>query len=360
MGFGLYCLIIKRTKQVELHVQRKKTFIVAELGNTHEGSVGLAKQMILAAADCGADAVKFQTHIFQEESLPNAPNPSYFKGESRQAYFERTAFSLEQLHHLKQYAEEECRVQFLSSPFSVEAVNFLEKLDMALYKVPSGEVTNTLLLKRMAETGKPVFLSSGMSSWQELDDAVEVLRDNGCKELSVLQCTSKYPCPPQDAGLNLLNEIRQRYDVEVGFSDHTLGVSIPLAAVTLGASIVEKHFTLSTLMYGSDAKNSMEPSDFKSMVDGIRSIEAALNAPLSKDDLLPDLTNMKEVFEKSLVSTRAIKQGELFTKDNVSVKKPGTGIPAKYFPSILGKPAAFDVEADYLLQEKDISGFSAE
>lgn len=335
----------------------KKTFIIAELGNTHEGSFGLAKQMIIAAAECGVDAVKFQTHIFQEESLPHAPNPSYFTDETRKQYFERTSFSLAYLQKLKQFAEEECHVEFLSSPFSVEAVDFLEKVGMSLYKIPSGEVTNSLLLKRVAESGKRVLLSSGMSSWGELDEAVEILRSNGCNDLTILQCTSKYPCPPQDAGLNIMSDLQQKYGVEVGFSDHTIGAAIPLAAVTLGASIIEKHFTLSKLMYGSDAKNSMEPDEFKNMVKSIREIELCLNNVMGKDDIADDLSDMKKVFEKSVVTRCKIKEGDIFTEVNLAVKKPGDGLPAKHYSSIIGKVAACDIEGDLQLRAEDIGAF---
>ena len=335
----------------------KRAYIIAELGNTHEGSFGLAKQMIKAAADCGADAVKIQTHLFHHESLPDAPNPPYFSDESRAEYFARTSFSFEQLQKLKEFSEKECRVDFLSSPFSVEAVDLLAALDIKLLKIPSGEVTNHLLLKQAARTGKKVVLSSGMNSWQELDDAVAALRDNGCREFAILQCTSKYPCPPEDAGLNLLVEIKNRYGVEVGFSDHTLGPAIPLAAVVMGAEIIEKHFTLSRLMYGSDAKNSMEPSEFASMVGYIREIERSLDSMVDKDAMVRDLGDMKSIFEKSIVSKTAISKGSLLTKDNISVKKPGDGIPARCFNDVVGKRAARDIAVDRKLEIKDIDDF---
>jgi len=336
----------------------RDTYIIAELGNTHEGSLGLAKQMILAAADSGANAVKFQTHIFEKESLLQAPNPTYFTDESRKEYFERTSFTLTQLQSLKQFSEKQCKVDFLSSPFSVEAVEFLEKLEIKTYKIPSGEVTNTLLLERVAKSGKKVLLSSGMNTWSELDGAVNVLRENGCKDLVVLQCTSKYPCPPEDAGLNVLGELRERYNVEVGFSDHTLGPAIPLAAVALGAVIIEKHFTLSKLMYGSDAKNSMEPAEFKSMVEYIREIDICIKNKVTKKGLSEDLLVMKAVFEKSIVSTCEIKKGEIITKEHISVKKPGDGIPVKYYQYIIGKTALCRIEKDTKLTPLDIDDFA--
>ena len=181
------------------------TTIIAEIGNTHEGSVGLAKQFIRAAADCGVDAVKFQTHIFEAESLPSAPNPPYFTDESRKEYFERTAFSIDQYKTLKKYAEQDCGLEFISSPFSIEAVDLLVELDVKTLKIPSGEVNNTPMLHHIVKvTDARIILSSGMSSWAELDEAVKII--NGNNDLIILQCTSEYPCLPENSGLNLIIE----------------------------------------------------------------------------------------------------------------------------------------------------------
>ncbi len=313
----------------------KKTYIIAEIGNTHEGSVGLAKQFIKAAADCGVDAVKFQTHIFEAESLASAPNPSYFKDETRKEYFERTAFNLEQYKALKEYAENECNVDFFSSPFSIEAVDFLMEVGISTFKIPSGEVSNIPLLEHIAKTGKKVILSSGMSSWEEMDRAVEVFK--GKNELIVLQCTSEYPCKPENAGLNVMLEMKNRYGCEVGFSDHTLGIGVPLTAVILGATLVEKHFTLSKLMYGSDAKNSTEPEEFKRMVDDIRSAELAISSKIDKDEKVKELGDMKYVFEKSIVSANELNEGHVITADDLVYKKPGDGIPAREYKDVIGK-----------------------
>ena len=326
----------------------KKTYIIAEIGNTHEGSVGLAKQFIKAAADCGVDAVKFQTHLFEAESLPSAPNPAYFKDETRKEYFERTAFSIEQYKVLKAYAENECGVDFFSSPFSIEAVDFLLEVGCETFKIPSGEVSNIPLLEHIATTGKKVILSSGMSSWEELDAAVEIFK--GKNELTVLQCTSEYPCLPENAGLNVMLEIKERYGVEVGFSDHTLGIGVPLTAVVLGATLVEKHFTLSKLMYGSDAKNSTEPEEFKHMVDNIRAAELALSCRIDKNEKVKQLSEMKYVFEKSIVSKRELKAGETITAEDLAYKKPGDGIPAREYKKLVGKKVTQDIPANEKIQ----------
>ena len=322
----------------------KKTYIIAEIGNTHEGSLGLAKQFIKAAADCGVDAVKFQTHIFEAESLASAPNPSYFKDETRKQYFERTAFNLEQYKAMKEYAEKECNVDFFSSPFSIEAVDFLMEVGVSTFKIPSGEVSNIPLLEHIAKTGKKVILSSGMSSWEELDAAVEVFK--GKNELIVLQCTSEYPCKPENAGLNVMLEIKERYGVEVGFSDHTLGIGVPLTAVVMGATLVEKHFTLSKLMYGSDAKNSTEPDEFKQLVDNIRAAELAMQCTIDKNEKVKSLGDMKYVFEKSIVSSKELPAGHTITAEDLAYKKPGDGIPAREYKNIIGKVVKTTIPAN--------------
>ena len=230
-------------------------YIIAEVGNTHEGSLGLAKQFIKTAKEVGADAVKFQTHMFEFESTTKAKNPYYFKSESRKAYFERTGFSKREWNQIKNFAENEIGIDFISSPFSIEAVDLLEDLNVSSYKIPSGEVSNIPLLEKISKLNKPVYLSTGMSSWDEIDDAVSIFMQANCDNITILQCTSDYPCEPQRSGLNIISQLKNRYkNFNVGFSDHTNGVYAILGAITLGASVVEKHLTLSKRMYGSDAE----------------------------------------------------------------------------------------------------------
>jgi sialic acid synthase SpsE len=316
----------------------QQTYIIAEIGNTHEGSLGLAKCLIKAAADCGADAVKMQTHIFEAESLSSAPNPPYFKDETRKDYFDRTSFSLDQWKELKRFAEHDLSIDFFSSPFSFEAVDLLESVGVDTYKIASGEVSNIPLLEKIAKTGKKVLLSSGMSSWAELDEAVKTLQINGCKDLTVLQCTSEYPCPPEQAGINVLSDLRSRYkDIAVGYSDHTMCVAIAIAAVISGATVLEKHFTLSQKMYGSDALNSTEPDEFKKLVDEIRILESALSSKIDKDEKAKALRNMKITFEKSIVSSRPMSKLDILEFKDMTFKKPGDGIPAKDYRMLIGK-----------------------
>jgi sialic acid synthase SpsE len=332
----------------------KNTYIIAEIGNTHEGSPGLAKCFIKAAAECGVDAVKFQTHIFDAESLPDAPNPPYFKDETRKEYFERTAFPLEQWKKLKNYAEE-CGVDFLSSVFSLEAVDLLEEVGVKAYKVPSGEVTNLPLLIKLAKTGKKIYLSSGMSSWEELDDAVLTLQKNGARDIIIFQCTSEYPCPPEDAGLNVILELKKRYKLPVGYSDHTEGLAVPLAAVVLGAEVIEKHFTLSKKMYGSDAALATEPDEFERLVKEIRNLEIALISQVNKSKKANELKEMKAIFEKSIVTTTSLKAGTILEENHLAYKKPGDGIPARLFKDVIGKIIKRDLPANYKLKWEDLS-----
>ena len=323
-------------------------FIIAEVGMTHDGSLGNAIRMAEVAAECGADAVKFQLHDAAAETTRDAPAPPYFQHESRYEYFERTAFSDDEWARLKE-ACDRAGIEFLCAPFSLEALERLERLGVTRYKIGSGEVTNLELVRAAAATGKPVLLSSGMSSWAELDAAVEAAGE----QVTVLQCTSAYPTPPERVGLNLLAELRDRYGKPVGLSDHTVGLYAAYAAVTLGATVIEKHFTLSKEMYGPDAALALEPYELEELVDGIREIEQMLAAPVDKDDLSA-LGEMKQVFEKSVVSTREIAAGAEISREMLASKKPGSGIPARRLPELIGRRARRDIAADSVIQEDDV------
>lgn len=320
----------------------------------HDGSVEHACRMIDVAAECGAGVVKFQTHIAAAETTRGAPPPPYFTAEPRFEYFQRTAFSEEQWAALKGYCEAR-GPEFLSSPFSIEAVELLERIGVGRYKVPSGEVTNLPLLEAVAKTGKPVLLSSGMSSWAELDRAVEAVTRHHDR-LTVLQCTSEYPCPDEHVGLNVMLEMRERYRLPVGLSDHTMTNYAAYAAVGLGASVIEKHFTLSRQLYGSDARHSLEPAEFAELVKGIRAIETMLAHPVDKDDL-DRFKVMKATFEKSLVALEDIPAGATITREMIGIKKPGTGIPAARSGEVIGRRAARFVAADTVLTPEDIVGW---
>ena len=334
-------------------MQRRQVHIIAEVGSVHDGSFGNAQKLIELAASVGADSVKFQTHLPAHETLRGAPSPGYFTDESRYDYFERTGFSPDQWAKLKGHAEA-CGIGFLSSPFSEAAVDLLEAIGMSIYKIPSGEVTNLPLLERIARTQKPVLLSSGMSDWDELDAAVEVFaqakRDG---QLTVMQCSSAYPCPADRVGLNVMQQMAQRYDTPVGLSDHTPNGYSSFAAAALGATVIEKHLTFSRAMYGSDAPLALEPGAFADLVQGIRAIETMRQHDIDKDDLAP-YHEMKAVFEKSVVARVTIPVGTTITRDMLDVRKPGTGIPASEFAHILGQTASREIACDTLLTQEDL------
>lgn len=325
--------------------------IIAEIGSVHDGSYGNALKLIALAASCGADVAKFQTHIAEAETLKDAPSPSYFASEPRFDYFRRTGFTPDQWRGLKA----ECAkhgIRFLSSAFSIEAVDFLDGIGAEFHKVPSGEVTNLPLLERLAELGKPVLLSSGMSDWQELERAVAILQ--GKVDLTVMQCTSQYPCPDGAVGLNVLGEMRRRFGVRLGFSDHTNGPAAGIAAAALGAEVIEKHLTFSRAMYGSDAPNAMEPDDFSTYCAGIKEVWRILERPVDKNDLGP-YRNMKLVFEKSLVAASDLAAGTVIQRAHLAFKKPGDGIPAGHYRAFLGRRLARAVPADHKFAEGDFS-----
>ncbi|OGL17866.1 MAG: N-acetylneuraminate synthase [Candidatus Rokubacteria bacterium RIFCSPLOWO2_12_FULL_71_19] len=325
--------------------------VIAEIGSTHDGSLGIARNSVEVAAGCGVDLVKFQTHLAEAETTRSAPPPPFFDAESRVEYFRRTGFSRGQWQALREHARQ-CGVGFVSSPFSVEAVALLEEVGVERYKVPSGEVTNRPLLEEIARTGKPVLLSSGMSDWRELDAAVEAIRRHHDR-LTVLQCTSLYPCPYERVGLEVMLAMAERYGSPVGFSDHTLTNFAALAAATLGAAVIEKHFTLSRHLYGSDARHSAEPPQFRELVEGVRAIEAMLAAPVDKDDLAP-FAEMKRVFEKSVVSVADIPRGATITRGMLGIKKPGTGIRPDRLGQVVGRRAARDIPTDTVVTDSDL------
>lgn len=314
----------------------------------HDGSLGNAIRVAEVAAECGADAVKFQLHDPEAETTRDAPAPPYFADESRWDYFRRTAFTDDQWQTLKQ-ACDRAAIEFMCSAFSLQALDRLERLGVARHKIPSGEVTNLQLVRAAAATGKPLLLSSGMSSWAELAEAVAAAGDN----VTVLQCTSAYPTPPELVGLNLLAELQDRYGKPVGLSDHTLGPYAALAAVSLGAGVIEKHFTLSRQAYGPDAAFAAEPDELRRLVDGVREIDRMLASPVDKDDVGP-FAEMKRVFEKSVVAVAEIPAGTTIAGEMLAAKKPGTGIPARRLGEVIGRRARRDIPADTVLTEADL------
>ena len=323
----------------------KSVYVVAEIGMTHDGSFGLAKKLTEAAIDTGADVIKYQWHIAEEETTKDAPSPPYFTGESRYQYFTRTEFSGEQFNELVAICKAGGAIPCVSV-FSIESVGRAVAAGFEIIKIPSGEVTNIPMIREVAKTGLPVLLSSGMSNWDELGAAVTALGDN--PSLCIMQCSSMYPTPAEKVGLNVLSDIKSRFGRIVGLSDHTLTGATAVAAVALGAQVIEKHFTISKLLYGPDARFSLDPDEFRRLVDDIHYIAAALKADVDKDDLAL-YGEMKEVFQKSIVARTVINKGDMLTMENIAFKKPGTGIPASDVDSIIGKIYDEDAEPDDMI-----------
>lgn len=329
-----------------------KRLIIAEIGMTHDGSLGQALALTKSAAESGVDAVKYQLHISEAETIRNAPQPPYFKAEPRYEFFKRTAFTAEQWRQIKEQCRE-CRVKFIVSPFSIEAVKILEDIGVDAVKIPSGEITNIPYLEYIANTGIPVIISSGMSSWQEMCECIDIFKSRNCN-IAIMQCTSEYPCPPQAVGLNVIDQIKESYPgISVGLSDHSSGIWAAIAAWMKGATLIEKHFTLSKKMYGPDAKMSMEPEEMALLCESIKSLETALQNPVSKESA-DKFCEMKKIFQKSIVAVCEISKGTVITEEMIGYKKPGIGLETKYYRDILGKKVKRDLKFDDIIYKGDI------
>lgn len=326
------------------------TLVIAEIGNNHDGSMGQARALVEAAAEAGADAVKLQTHIADAEMLPSTPTPPHFD-EPRYEFTRRMELSEEQHRELMQLAGKR-GLLFLSSPFSVEAVELLERLGLPAYKIASGEVTNPPLVQAVARTRKPVLMSTGMSGVDDIANAVAVLREAGAP-FALLQCTSKYPCPPEDVNLHALRMLSERFDCPVGLSDHTPDVYTAIAAVALGAVCIEKHFTLSRRLYGPDHHASLEPEDLARLVEGVRQVDAALGSGEKVRD--PELDPVRSTFEKSVVTACEVPEGTVIEASMLTTKRPGTGIPAAQIGEIVGRRSASTLDSNRLVEEADLA-----
>ncbi|QQS47118.1 MAG: N-acetylneuraminate synthase family protein [Acidobacteriota bacterium] len=327
--------------------------IVAEIAQTHDGSLGTAHAYIDAVARTGARAIKFQTHIAAAESTPGEPWRVKFspQDETRYDYWKRMEFTPEQWSGLAEHARRKGLI-FLSSAFSFEAVELLEELDVPAWKAGAGEISNLPLIRKMAETGKPVILSSGMSDWDELDAAVNCVRQAGAK-VAVLQCTTSYPCPPEKLGLNVIEQLDDRYHCPVGLSDHSGTIYAGIAAVTLGARIIEVHVAFSRECFGPDVSSSITTAELSRLVEGVRFVERALNNPVDKTEMAKGMTDLRLTFGKSVVARRDLPAGHVLTINDLTLKKPGTGIAPSRINELIGKKLATGVKTDQLLSETD-------
>lgn len=331
-----------------------RCLIIGEVAQSHDGSLGMAHSFIDAIANAGADAVKFQTHIAAEESTPHEQWRVRFSpvDETRYEYWRRMEFTRDEWSGLKRHVEDR-GLLFLSTPFSEPAVDMLAGIGMQIWKVASGEVGNIPLLKRISDHGGPVILSSGMSSWTELDGAVAIVLQNG-NPLAVLQCTSAYPCPPERIGLNLLSEMRNRYGLPVGLSDHSGNIYAGLAAATLGAQVLEVHVALSKEMFGPDVPASLTTVELRQLVNGVREIEQIVDSPVNKEEMAREMAPLRGLFTKSIVAGRDLYAGTVLVAEHLKLKKPGTGLSSSYLPAFLGQKLRRNLAADELLHLDDV------
>lgn len=329
--------------------------IIAEAGVNHNGSIELAKQMVDQARAAGADYVKFQT--FQPEALVSrfAEKAEYQKettgsGGSQLEMLQKLALTQADFRELKGYCDK-VGVGFLSTPFDLDSIDFLETLDMDFWKIPSGEITNLPYLVRIAHTGREIVMSTGMCRETDIEAAVTVLRQNGAGEITLLHCNTQYPTPMEDVNLRVMDTLRRHFGVPVGYSDHTIGIEVPIAAAALGATVIEKHFTLDKTMEGPDHRASLEPGELKLMISGVRNVEKALG----NDEKKPSKSEKENIgiVRKSIVALREIKEGELFTESNLTVKRPGTGISPMHWFDVIGKRAHKAYKVDEMICEEE-------
>lgn len=332
----------------------KETFIIAEIAQAHDGSLGLAHSYIDAVAKTGCNAIKFQTHIAEAESSLEEPfrvNFS-FEDKTRYDYWKRMEFTLEQWKEIKAHCDK-VGLEFISSPFSNTAVDLLEEVGVKRYKIGSGEVNNFVLLEKIIQTGKPIIISSGMSSFEELDKTVAFLKNRNAN-YSILQCTTAYPTKPSQFGFNVLKELKERYNVVVGFSDHSSSIEASIAAVALGADILEFHVVFNKEMFGPDAKASLNFKETKKLVKAVRNIKKALNNPIDKNDN-SNFKELKQIFEKSLAINKDLTEGHVIKFSDLEAKKPkGFGILASDYQRIIGKELNKDLNKWAFLTFNDL------
>lgn len=330
----------------------KHVCIIAEAGVNHNGSFELAKKMVDVAKEAGVDYIKFQTFNPKKLVSKNAEKADYQKeitekNESQLEMLQKLTLTKDNFKDLKDYCDN-LGIGFISTPFDLESIKFLEAFNMDFWKVPSGEVTNLPYLEAIAKTGKKIVMSTGMCDITEILQAIDVLENNGAKDIYLLHCNTQYPTPFEDVNLNAMSTIQNATLKKVGYSDHTLGIEVPIAAVSLGAEIIEKHFTLDNTMEGPDHKASLNPIELKEMVDAIRNIEKALGDSNKKTS--DSEKDNKLITRKSIVASKNIKKGELLTEENLTTKRPGTGISPMEWYRVLGTIAKKDFKEDDLIE----------
>ncbi|MCR2124211.1 N-acetylneuraminate synthase [Campylobacter upsaliensis] len=331
----------------------KKVLIIAEAGVNHNGDINLAKKLIEQAAKAGADVVKFQTFKANSCVSVSAKKAKYqlettAKEESQLEMIQKLELSYESHFELMKHCKKH-GITFLSTPFDLESVEFLRGLDLPYFKIPSGEITNLPYLKAVAKCKKRVLLSTGMANLGEIEAALTILRKNGTRNITLLHCNTEYPTPFEDVNLNALKTLKEAFKLEVGYSDHTEGIVASLGAVALGAVVIEKHFTLDKTMEGPDHKASLEFEELRALCKGIRELEKALGSGIKKAS--KSEAKNKIIARKSLVAKRTIQKGEKFSEQNLTTKRPGSGISAMRYEEYLGKRALKTYKKDELINE---------
>jgi len=325
------------------------TIIIAEAGVNHNGDMNIAKELIREAKNAGVDYVKFQTAV--NPTSKYAPKAEYQKRETGADETQlqmalKLRLTLEQHFELYEYCNE-VGISYLSTAFDIDSVRFLDSLNLPFWKIPSGEITNLPYLLEIAKTHKPIVMSTGMAEMQEIQDAIDILENNGGGSITLLQCHTDYPTQMENVNLRAMNTLADTFHLPIGLSDHSIGIEVPIAAVAMGATVIEKHFTLDRSMYGPDHKASIEPEDLKEMVKAIRNIEIALGdgkkicSPLERKNII--------VARKSIVAKRNISKGEILTEENITTKRPGNGISAMKWFDVLGTVAVRDFGEDELI-----------
>ncbi len=332
-----------------------RVFIIAEAGVNHNGSFSLAKKMIIAAKKAGADAVKFQTFKADKLVTATAPKAYYQKkrdsGKTQLDMLKKLELSGDEFRQLKAYCGK-IGIMFLSTPFDTESAQYLDRIGMKAFKISSGDLTNIPFLSQVAKYKKPIILSTGMATLEEVMDAVNAVHSAGNRKLTLLHCTSNYPTVPEDVNLLAMKTLKDRFNVPVGYSDHTEGVDIPVAAAAIGAVVIEKHFTLDKKMPGPDNSISLEPKELRAMIASIRRIEKALGD--GRKTPRRSEMKMRSIARKSVVARVSISKGTRITGDMLSIKRPGTGVAPKYLNRIIGKKAKRDISPDSVIDRSQI------
>lgn len=336
---------------------KNRVLVIAEAGVNHNGDMALACKLIEAAADAGADYVKFQTFSADRLVTPSARTAEYQKkqtgGETQYEMLKR--LELDHGQHKKLIAHcKQCGIRFFSTGFDIESIDMLAGLGQELFKIPSGEITNLPLLRHLGHIGRPVILSTGMANLDEIDDAIGTLEASGLNrsDITILHCTTQYPAPKEEVNLLAMAAIRDRFGVEVGYSDHTQGIEIAIAAAALSACVIEKHFTLDRTLPGPDHKASLEPEELKAMVTSIRNVEMALGDGVKR--VTESEAQNISAARKSLVAGKNISEGDIFTEENLAVKRPGTGISPMMWDEIVGKNASRAYDMDDLIEAREL------